>query len=341
MNSKQPNFHVVILAGGAGERLWPYTKAKNPKFLLPFRDKQSLLMHTIDRVKKCADRIWIITDESYAPVIIKHVSDSHIKIIIEPHARDTAAAVLLSVLTVREVDPQATVAFVPADHFVPDTSKFMSDMHQARDASMSHDKLCLLGLKPRYAATQYGYIQVDTTRKNNSYAFSVESFGEKPSRASAQKYVADGNKWWNLGICLAPIPVFIRLFERYAQDIVEPMNRYYKDKDNACYGQIPKISFDYAVLEKSNELIAIPASFSWDDVGCLDTFLSLQPAKKDPQHMVAVDAHNNLVDVPGKLVALVGVDDLCIVEHDGALVIAARDRVGEVRKVVSRLKRET
>lgn len=339
---KHNNIYCVILAGGSGERLWPLSRQKKPKQLLTLASEKTLLEQAIDRISPLVpqENIWISTIERHVETIKDHVGDRVGNILIEPASRNTGPSILLSCLKLYEYDPDAIVVFVPADSFIPasDNQKFVDYLVDAFDFVIHHDHITLFGVKPTYPATGYGYIEFDVSEVRRSHIpHKVIKFREKPSPEVAQQYVESGKMLWNTCMFCGKVSVFIDEFKKEAADIFFGVTGYLNNL--STYEKVKAESIDYAVMEKSNHISVLPVDFTWYDVGNIAVFLSLKEQYSTIKNkLVVADAHNNLVDVPDKLVALVGIHDICIVETDDALLITKRDQAEQVRAIMKQLK---
>lgn len=327
------NFYIVILAGGKGERLWPLSRQTKPKQLLPFEENFTLLEQTVERVKELVpvENIWIVTTQQHEQSIKNIVGDTVGEIIAEPMSRNTAPAILYTCMRIQEKNPNATIAFLPADHAISPKQSFVDALHTALSYSENNDVITLLGLKPTYAATGYGYIEYKESHRD---LHSILSFHEKPTPARAEQYIQTPNMLWNIGIFCGTITRFLDEFKLHTYDLYKKIHKYMLT--NQGYEDAQNISIDYAVIEKSIKTVVLPVDFEWSDVGNLDIFLTAQK-KKFPTKKICIDAHNNTIDVPDKLVALIGVNDLCIVQTNDVLVIAKRSEVEKVKQVVQEL----
>ncbi len=334
------NAYGLILAGGVGERLWPLSRQENPKQFLSVDSSRSLLEQSINRFNGImpSDRLWVVTSEKHARLADSLLRKKIGNILVEPSGRNTGPALLYACLELYKKDPNAIAVFVPADPYIPekDYSLYQKYISQAIHFAGTHDAIVLCGVKPTYPATGYGYIEYQKANEQESF-FAVERFHEKPSFPIAQNYVAQDNMLWNIGTFVSKVSVFIDEFKRIAPDLFVQMQEF--QSGTKKYEDIISVSVDCAVIEKSNRAWVLPVDFSWCDVGNVDVFLSIKDeiSLKKPE-VVAVESHNNLVDVPDKLVALVGVDDLCVVETSDALLITKRSDAEKVRAVVAQLK---
>ncbi|HEB41875.1 MAG TPA: hypothetical protein ENI08_02555 [Candidatus Dependentiae bacterium] len=336
-----PHVYCVILAGGSGERIWPISRQHKPKQFISLDGEKTFLEQTIDRIEKIVllDNIWVCAAEDHVAQIQDAVGNRIGNIVVEPVARNTGPAVLLSCLQLQSVDPDAVVIFLPADAYIPveETEKFTSSLSKAINFIQQYDHLAVFGLKPNYPATGYGYIEFNQDDLLHELA-SVTKFHEKPSDEQARTYVSTG-LLWNLGMFCGRNSVFIDEFKKWAPDIFQQV-RYYLDGQEH-YGIVRKISIDYAVIEKSDNVWVLPAYFTWYDIGNIAVFLELKA-----QHglltdkITSINAFNNLVDVPDRLVALIGIDNLCVVQTDDVLLIAQKSEVGRIKELIGFLKKE-
>ncbi len=331
--------YAIILAGGSGERLWPISRKERPKQLLSIDGKKTFLQQAIYRLEDMIpkDNIWICTAQHHAKKIDKCVGVEVGNILVEPAARDTGPAILYSCLQLQAKDENAVVIFLPSDAFIPETENatFAAFVTRAFDFAQKHDHVALFGLQPTYPATGYGYIEFD---KNNfkSDHYKITKFHEKPCYERAQNYIARG-MLWNQCIFCSKVSVLIDEFKKQAPNMFAKVKACIDGQGS--YEDVQKDSIDYAVMEKSDNLWILPVAYSWLDVGNIEVFLSLKNQYSVLHNdIVSFDATNNLVDVKGKLVGLLGVDNLCIVQTDDVLLIAKRDMIEKTRELVGQLK---
>lgn len=331
--------YAVLLAGGQGERLWPLSTPERPKQLIPFINGRTLLDDTLARAAACVTSPharMIVVHEKLAKSVRVAVGDQA-HIVVEPTGKNTAPAILLACLEIAVLDPSAIIVIMPTDHFIPDYAAFCRELDTAAATAEQLDTIVLLGVTPTHPATGYGYIQYEHGYPLGD-AYPVVQFHEKPNQERAHEYCSRGDMLWNIGVFVGKVGVFIDEFKALRPELFDAMEAY--RAGTGSYDAVEHISFDYAILEKSDRVMVIPVAFAWHDVGNLATFLALREHYQygSDERMITVNAQDNLVMSSKKIVALVGVHDLCVVETPDVLLIVARDQAEQVRQVVSELR---
>lgn len=335
------HIYVGILAGGSGERLWPLSRANKPKQLIPFVNEKSLLEQTIDRVLTnplvSSENCFIVTNQQHEALIDASLKSKVGFILAEPVGRNTAPAIMFACQKIIAKDPAAIVVFLPADHFIPNVTAFNAVLTKMIEYAKGHKELVLMGLKPRYAATGFGYMQISTAKDSESVS-RVVKFHEKPTEKTADFYYHQPDFLWNLGIFAGQVKVFLDECITYALDLFVGVERFLAG--NLSYAELPKISIDFAVIEKSSRLAVFPAAFEWYDIGNLQSFLSVKAQySQSPNNILSLYAHDNLASVNKKVVAFIGVSNICVVETDDALLIVNKNNVEEVRDILPAVKK--
>ncbi len=340
---------VVIIAGGSGTRLWPLSTPSYPKHLLSVNgDQESLVQKTYIRAKTIAEDIYILTEESHAHHVKEQVPDiPDENFIIEPARRGTASCIVAALAKLVENTPEdEPIAFLPADHYVRDVYGFSHSFKVAGEVSKSEEKIVLIGIEPDYAATGFGYIEKDKIVNENQFAYSVKAFTEKPDHAVATKYVASGKYLWNCGYFVGSIATFKKAMQAYSPDLYknyeELKNSGEKYKD--VYLSFENISIDYALIEKVKNLLVLPASFDWMDLG---SFGDLHKAADSDEWGNHVSGNVELEGVENSFVqnydekplAVIGLDNVAVINTKDGLLVARKDlsqKVGEVSKRISK-----
>ncbi|OYV48995.1 MAG: mannose-1-phosphate guanyltransferase, partial [Verrucomicrobia bacterium 21-51-4] len=276
------NRYIVILAGGRGERFWPQSRLEHPKHLLPIVGECSMLSQTVARVTNVVPlaNVFIITNlVQRAAVLADCPQLKPEQVISEPIGRDTAGAVALATAIVKHKDPKATFGLLPADHVIHDTACFATQLEDAFKVADAGDYLVTLGIQPTGPATAYGYICKGASLAVPSICsrvFMVKHFAEKPTAELAQQYVSSGHYYWNAGMFVWRISAIEAALKAYCPQHGAQMDLWVDGLNRGddvtsllaqSYSSLPKISIDYAVMEKAPNVVCIEATFDWDDVG--------------------------------------------------------------------------
>lgn len=341
--------YVAILAGGQGTRLWPLSLKNLPKQYLKLDGESSLLQSSVSRVDTLCkkDEIYIVTVNDQVSLVEDHVGDSIAEkgIIREPSGRNTAPCILLTLchLLANGGSPDDVVAILSSDHVILDKKKFQADLERAFTLSSQFEKITLIGIPPGSAHTGYGYIEKGEDLEKSFYE--VVDFKEKPDLATAEKYLASGKYLWNAGMFVGKIKVLLNEFEAHASDIYAFKDRLIsaleKDQDiSNIYEEIRKESIDYAILEASKNVAVIPASFDWSDLGSWDAVLDVLGEENFIQALESfnLDSKGNVIYAPGKFVAMVGAENMVVVEGPKGLLVMDKNRAQDVKKIITYLK---
>jgi mannose-1-phosphate guanylyltransferase len=344
--------HATILAGGAGTRLWPRSRRGQPKHLLALQKGGApLLRQTFERVRLLVDEVHIVTEQHQIDGIrevLPELTPDHL--IVEPVARGTASALGLAAMTIAERDADAVMLSIPSDHIVGDGRRFGQTIRRVIRLAAQSSQLVTVGLTPYYPATGFGYIRTDgQVRYGRTTGLKVAEFIEKPAFDRASRFVESGGYYWNLAIFCWRVETLLFELGRHApihHDVLREVVKGRIAGDEArvrtLYGGLPNDAIDYAVMEKTDQLLLIPARFHWIDVGSWSELHSILP--KDLAGNVTADDHlfidseSSLFDVPGKFVAAIGVKDLVVVESGNALLICQKSRAQEVKGLVEHLR---
>lgn len=347
------NVYAVIMAGGAGTRFWPASRQRRPKQLLPLAGSkdESLLAATVRRLAPLVteDRVVIVTGEHLGEATARAVPGVPAeRILREPSARNTAPCIAWANATVSRIDPDAVLMVLPSDHFIVDEQKFQGVL-AAAVASAERGRVTTVGIVPTRPETGYGYIEVGEALAGDARA--VKRFVEKPDRARAESFVAAGPEkyLWNAGMFFFRARDMAALLERHVPGIAAGVARMGTDPAlvREVFPTLESISIDHGVMEKAEGLAVVPGDFGWNDVGSWQS--SWELAERDAhgnalgEHGLAIDAKGNLAVSLGstkKTIALVGVDNLVVVETDDAVLVIPRDRAQDVRLAVDELKKQ-
>jgi mannose-1-phosphate guanylyltransferase len=362
--TKPIDFRPVVLAGGSGTRFWPRSRRARAKQVLALDGERSMIQQTVERLKPLAgmDKIWVITNEYLAHEIADQLTAVPARQIVqEPVARNTAPACGLAAFLIERENPKAVLGIFPSDHVIADEPRFLKALQKGIAVAASGDNMVVLGIEPTRAETGYGYIETGDLTADDS-ALHVRRFTEKPNQNRAEEFVAAGNYYWNSGMFLwsaktlanavrEHLPETAPLLEKIAAAYGTPK---FEAVFHELYPKCENISVDYAVLEPRSakgehlsHLYCLPAEFSWNDLGSWASLYEYQMETRlrgdgegnvsETDGHMALDSANNYVFSPKKFVALVGVENLVIVDTEDALLIAHRDHSQDVGKIVKEL----
>lgn len=336
---------AVFMAGGRGERFWPLSTPQRPKHLLKIFDGKSLMQLSLKRVAGAVDDVRVITSRPQEPLMRKSLRAlPPQKILAEPEGRDTAAAAALAARWAqKEAGDDALIAMLPADHFIKNTRGFRKTLQQSFELAHTTGDLVTIGIPPTRPATGYGYLEKGEAHRN---AFKVVRFKEKPDEKTAREYLASGQYLWNGGIFVWSVKAIIKALEAYTPELwhalkhIDPANPTELER---VYPTLPKISIDYALMEKANNVWTVPAAFDWDDVGEWPAWARLKEkdAEQNAQHGAALlqQSAGNIVfnDDKKHTLALLCCQDLMVIHTKGATLIASKDKAQELKALVKRL----
>ncbi|MGF1514449.1 MAG: mannose-1-phosphate guanylyltransferase [Elainellaceae cyanobacterium] len=340
----------VILAGGKGERFWPVSRKHRPKqFLSLDGSGDSLLQATAARLLDVSagwDNLWVITASHLADGVreqLPHLPESNL--LIESEGRDTAPAVAWATLEVaKRHGDEAVTGFFPADPWIDDLKQFHQTLNAAAELAVSQQAIATLGITPTYAATGYGYIEqgkaIGTFKGLPGYT--VSRFTEKPDQDTAEGFLSSGRFSWNSGMFIFQAGLALKELERYAPEILDPLRK----EGPSCYPTLPKISIDYALMEKTERACVLPVTFGWDDLGDWNAIERLHKtegaANVDLGQHVGRDTTGCVVynSDADEVVVTVGLEDVVVVRDGKATLVVNKHRTQEIKQVLKTLKED-
>ena len=345
---------AVIMAGGGGTRLWPKSRESFPKQMHALAGAKPLVQEMAERLHRIVgdDKVYIITNSHQAEVIGNAMPSTVEKILVDPYRRDTAACIGLAAVYLSRIDPEAVIGVFAADHYIGMEDMF-AGVILAGEKLAAQGHVVTIGIKPTVPETGYGYIETagEHSTMDGRTAYHVERFVEKPNLEKAKAYLAAGNYYWNSGMFIWSIPTIFRLFEEYLPSTYARLMRI-KDALGTPqeaevvdyeYERMERISVDFGIMEKLNDILVIPGDFEWNDIGSWATVSDISVKDLDGNAVkgshIGIDTKNCLIiGAEGKVVATIGVEDLIVVDTDDALLICHKDRAQEVKKIVDKLK---
>lgn len=342
---------IVILSGGSGSRLWPVSRESYPKQFCEFFDK-SFLRDTVERLKPVGD-IEIVTLHSMATLTASAVAEVGVgpeKILLEPLAKNTAPAIaLVAQRAMSQGEGDSVIGVFPADHLITNVDRFHGALRLGEDLA-SKDEVVTIGIEPRYAATGYGYLEVQLSSRQTSAhhdvcSYKVARFVEKPTQKVAESYVQSKNYFWNAGIFLFKVRKMAELLSIHMPDLWRKMSLLKPDLSNlkSIYSNILSESIDYGVMEKlKGQIVCIPGDFGWSDVGSWDELARLHEEKiqiDSKAHIFTTGSTDNFVySSHNKVIGLCGIENLIVVDTPDALLVSKRGASQDVKKLVESMR---
>lgn len=348
----------IILSGGSGTRLWPLSRTSYPKQFLKLITDRSLLQDTAERVSEAPTFAppLMVCNQEHRFIVAEQLREIGIRpdrIVLEPAARNTAPAVAAAAALLAATDPDTLMLVLPSDHAISDPTMFRNAVRTAAGAA-GDGALVTFGIKPARPETGYGYIARGDRFGSCEGCYAVRSFVEKPDRATAERYLAEGDYFWNSGMFLFSAGTYLAECERFEPDICKAATASvlsatedldFLRLDEGAFAAAPSKSIDYAVMEHTDKAVVVPADIGWNDVGSWASLWEI--GEKDGSgnvlqgNTVAIDTRNSLVSAnDGPLVATLGVDNLVVVATQDAVLILPMDRAQDVKSVIDRLKTE-
>jgi mannose-1-phosphate guanylyltransferase len=355
------NFYPIVLAGGRGTRFWPLSRKKRAKQLLALDGQETMIQQTLSRLLPLAsaEHCWVITNQDLRAEIVRQLPKLRpLQVIAEPIGRSTAPAIGLAAFILERSDPNSILGLFPADHVVLNQERFRALVSEATEIASAGENIVVLGIQPSRAETGYGYIEAGSLAAGN--ARRVRRFTEKPNPEQAAEFLRSGDFFWNSGMfiwsvrtltnaLIEHLPKTAAVLKKIAD---EYGNRRFPSTFRRLYPRCEDISVDYAILEprsakgeRASNIFCLRADIGWNDLGSWTALYEHKLALETPpdgnlisgEGIFTLNASGNYVHAPGKFVAIVGVDDVVVVETDDALLVTRRESAQEVGKVVKYL----
>lgn len=345
---------AVIIAGGSGTRLWPLSTSTQPKQLLALTSERTMVQQAYDRARKLGDTIYVVTEASHAGALRAQLPELPDEaFLIEPGRRGTAHCIVFALDYInRHHDQTEPIAFIHSDHNVRDTQGFAHSFDTAARISRERGCITLIGIEPTFPSTGFGYIQRDGVIDAQAGVYNVESFKEKPDYETAKQYVESGNYLWNCGYFVGSVNVFMNEMQRSAPDLwsnyqtLASIADFGSEAYNHAYLALDNQVIDIALIEKAHQLAMVSASFDWMDIG---NFKDLHDAvAKDEAGNYAYGDNIHTIDVastyirneqPDKPVAVIGLDNVVVVNTPDGVLVARRDVAAKCGDIAKQLQR--
>lgn len=347
--------YAVIMAGGKGERFWPLSTSKHPKQLLALVGDKPLIAQAVDRLVGLIppENVFVVTNadlveatQQAAPMIPPR------NVVGEPMGRDTAAAVACGGALVAARDPHAVFAVLTADQVMGNLDVFAATLRGGMDLAEQHEILVTIGIMPTFPSTGFGYIECgEAFRESDGVQFKkAVRFVEKPDATTAQCYLDTGRFFWNSGMFIWSVPTLAKAFAAHCPEMKRLMDELtgYAVRGEIVQGMetiyptLGKISVDYALMEKADNIVTACGTFMWDDVGSWTALESHFPQDEGGNTLIGncqqIDAANNIVFSKDRLTAVIGVNDLVVVQAEGVTLVCPKDRAQDIKKMVTMLR---
>jgi mannose-1-phosphate guanylyltransferase len=335
---------AVVLAGGSGTRFWPLSRRRRPKQLLALDGPRTLLQATVDRLRPLipAERVWIATTRELEEEVARQLPEiPRDHILLEPEARNTAAAIGWAVRSLPAAARKGVVAVLPADHRMGDPLAFRAALARAIEVAGERNAVVALGVVPRWPETGYGYLKLGRLLEETGVVRRVSRFVEKPDLKAARRYVRRGNYLWNAGIFVFRGATMLRHIKRCLPDLSQGLEAIAREPGRTAelYPSLPAISIDHGVMEKLRGIAAVPLDCGWSDLGSWAALAEVR-AKDEAGNaiegdVVAVDARDNLLIADAGTVAVLGVAGLAVVRTADTVLVVPLDRAQEVRRILA------
>lgn len=345
--------YALILAGGIGSRFWPLSNSQDPKQFLNLYSSRPMLEETIHRLRRLIkkENIYIATNQKYYQKIkncVRNLKLAQKNILFEPQARNTFAPIAVLSKRIKGQDPQAVILVLPCDHLVKDQKKFITLLKEAIEVA-SQDRIVTLGIPPRRPETGYGYIKINPKAQSRNL-YLVDKFVEKPNLKTAERFLKDKRYYWNSGIFIFKAKVMLEEIQKLAPSAYKIVAGIKErpgllGRANAgltkLWHKLPSISIDFAIMEKTNRLALLAADYGWMDLGSWQAIAEVFQKNRDGNTLkgkcISVGDKNTFIWSDNRLVATLGLKDIIVVNTKDALLVCAKDKTQDVKKIAQRL----
>ncbi|MFA6173144.1 MAG: sugar phosphate nucleotidyltransferase [Kiritimatiellales bacterium] len=349
--------YAVIMAGGKGERFWPLSTSKHPKQLLALVGDKPLIAQAVERLDGLIHpgNVFVVTNADLVEAT-RHAAPMlpPENIVGEPIGRDTAAAVACGGALVGACDPKAVFAVLTADQVMGDLDVFKATLRGGMDLAEKNEILVTIGIKPTFPSTGFGYIEsgADFAKAEGAQFKKAVRFVEKPALSRAQEYLADGKFFWNSGMFIWSVPTLGKAFAAHCPEMKKLMDEltvYAKRSEisqglEKIYPTLGKISVDYALMEKADNIVMACGMFMWDDIGTWPALETHYPQDPGGNTLIGcceqVDAKNNIVFSKDRLTAVIGIENLIVVQAEGVTLVCPKEKAQEIKKMLVRLREQ-
>jgi mannose-1-phosphate guanylyltransferase len=347
--------YSLIMAGGSGTRFWPRSKAAKPKQYLNIFGSESLLQSTISRFEKfiSTDNIYIVSGKSQAKVLEEQTTMlPKSNLIYEPVGKNTLPCIGLAAMIAEKENKDGIMVVSPADHLIENDELFRDTVLAATKIADKRDGIVTIGITPTYPATGYGYVKTaeEITGSEEIRQFKVDRFVEKPDETTATSYLKQGGFYWNSGLFVFKISVFLDAVKKFAPALYTGLRKIQADMGNPSFDEtldkiyraVEGISVDYGIMEHASNIYLVEGNFVWNDLGSWESVYLTSEKNEEGNagagESIIIDSKNSYVYSDSGLIALVGLDDVIVVQDGDTTLVCKRDKAEEIKKVVDKLK---
>ena len=342
------------MAGGSGTRFWPRSRVKKPKQYLSIFGNQSLIQETVQRFSQfmAEENIYIVSAKGQQDILEKQITNLPLNnLIYEPVGKNTLPAIGLAALFIAEKDPEGILIVSPSDHLIQNDELFRQTIGSAALVAAKTDGIVTIGITPTFPATGYGYVQTSgEVRLGQSVkSCTVKQFVEKPSPEVAAGYLEGGGFFWNSGIFVFKVTVLLDSVRKYAPGLYADLMRIknfigtdgYENALDKIYREVEAISIDYGILEKAKNLFLVQGDFVWNDLGSWEEVYKYEQKDENQNakngEVIFLDTRNSYVSASDSLVAVVGLEDVIVVQEGNTILVCKRDRAEKIKQVVGEI----
>ena len=339
MTGNNEHLYAVVMAGGRGERFWPLGRRQRPKQLLPLSGESTMIEETLQRLFPliATERLMVITNAAFVEPIRRLLPIPAENVIGEPVGRDTAPCAALATALVKRRDPEATMILLPADHLIHPVREFQEVLSAAAEQAAA-GALVTLGVKPAYPATGYGYIHVGEELAPGFHR--ARGFREKPDRETAEAFLRDGSYLWNSGMFLWRADAIEKAFRRHCPELADRIGQWIQDPEfEESFASCPKISIDYAVMEKADNVVVGKAAFEWNDIGSWSALRAILPTDENGNairgNVAALEAKNNvLIGDRDHMLGVIGIENLAVIQSGNGTIVCPLSKEQRIKELV-------
>ncbi len=349
--------YTLIMAGGSGTRFWPRSRVAKPKQYLNLFGNESLLQSTIKRFETFTDNrhIYIVSSKTQAQVLEEQTPMlPKENLIYEPVGKNTLPCIGLAAMFAERDNPEGIMVVSPSDHLIKNEELFRDTVLAAAKIAREKDGIVTIGITPTYAATGYGYVKTgeNITGSEKIRQFKVERFVEKPDEKTAKNYLEKGGFFWNSGLFIFKISVFLDAVKQFAPDLYDDLRKIQLDLGTPSFEQtldtiyraVESISVDYGIMEHAQNIYLVEGNFDWNDLGSWESVYLTDEKDENGNagsgEAILLDTKNSYVYSGSGLVTVVGLEDVVVVQHENTTLVCKRDKTEDVKKIVEQLKSE-